>query len=199
VTQSMVFVPGSPARDGAAGRRRRFPDSLLAGLVFAVPFAGMFAVIFVAGCGGKTPAVAPVTGVVTRGGSPLAGATVVFSTVEPVAGFGRLVATGRTGDDGRFTLVTRIDSRRSASGGAVGDHRVTVSASMPPDGLTEAAYQARLDAHQQKIQTQGYAAAGDGPGPRVSALKPEFADAARTPLSAKVAGGGANDFTFAVE
>ena len=92
VTQSMVFVPGSPARVGAAGRCGRFPDSLLAGLVFAVPFAGMFAVIFVAGCGGKTPAVAPVTGVVTRGGVPLAGATVVFSTVEPVAGFGRLVA-----------------------------------------------------------------------------------------------------------
>lgn len=195
VTHCMVSERGSPAQIGAAGLRRVCVDGLLAGLVFAVLSAGMF----VAGCGGKTPAVAPVTGVVTRAGQPLAGATVVFSTVEPVAGFGRLVATGKTGDDGRFTLVTRIDARRSAPGGPVGDNRVTISASMPPDGLTEPAYQAQLDAHQQKIQAQGYAAAGDGPRPRVSALKPEFSDSARTPLAAKVASGGANDFTFAVE
>jgi len=166
----------------------------------AMPCVAMCCVAIVVGCaGGNVPVTAPVTGVVTRAGQPLAGATVVFSTVEPVAGFGRLVATGRTGDDGRFTLVTRIDSRRSAPGAAIADHRVTVSASMPPAGMTEAAYQAQLAAHQQKIDSQGLIAAGDGPGPRVSALKPEFSDSARTPLAAKVASGGANDFTFAVE
>lgn len=151
------------------------------------------------GCLGKVPPTAAVTGVVTRGGTPLAGATVVFSSVEPVAGFGTVIATGRTGDDGRFTLVTRIDARRSAPGAAVGDNRVTVSVSVPPKGLTEAAYQAQLDAHQAKIGQLGYAAAGDGPGPRVPGLKPEFSDAARTPLAAKVVSGGANEFTFAVE
>jgi hypothetical protein len=162
-------------------------------------YAALALVIFNAGCGGNAPPTAAVAGIVTSGGAPLAGATVVFSTVEPVAGFGRVIATGKTGDDGRFTLVTRIDSRRTARGAPVGENRVTVSIAVPPKGLTEAAYQAKLDAHQRKIEEQGYAAAGEGPAPRVSGLKPEFSDAARTPLTAKVVSGGANEFTFAVE
>jgi len=162
-------------------------------------YAALALLVFAGGCGGKAPPIAAVTGVVTRGGAPLAGATVVFSTVEPVADFGRVIATGRTGDDGRFTLVTRIDSRRSAAGGPVGENRVTVSVSVPPKGLTEAAYQAQLDAHQRKIEEKGYTAAGEAPPPRVSGLKPEFSDAARTPLTAKVVSGGATEFTCAVE
>ena len=91
-----------------------FPRS--GGSVGRVGLCASLALVVFSGCSGSAPPTAAVAGVVTRGGAPLAGATVVFSTVEPVAGFGRVIATGKTGDDGRFTLVTRIDSRRSAPG-----------------------------------------------------------------------------------
>ena len=152
-----------------------------------------------AGCGGSLPAVAPVKGVVTIGGQPLADATVIFHTSEPVAGFGPLVATGKTGDDGRFTLTTRVDARRSLPGAPVGSHRVSVSAFVPPDGMTEAAYQALVTAFDERVTTKGHTAAGNPPPPKVSRVKPEFGDGQRSPLTAKVEAGGANDFAFAVE
>lgn len=155
--------------------------------------------LLLAGCGGNLPAVAPVKGVVTVDGQPLAGAIVIFRTSEPVAGFGPLVATGKTGDDGRFTLTTRVDAKRSVPGAAIGGHKVTVSAFVPPDGMTEAAYQALAAAFDERVKTKGHTAAGDPPPPKVSRVKPEFGDSGRTPLSAKVEAGGANDFTFALQ
>lgn len=155
--------------------------------------------LLVGGCGGSLPAVAPVKGLVTIDGQPLAGATVIFRTSEPVAGFGPLVATGKTGDDGRFTLTTRVDARRSLPGAAVGGHRVTVSAFVPPDGMTETAYQALAAAFDERVTTKGHTAAGNPPPPKVSRVKPEFGDGQRSPLTAKVEAGGANDFAFAVE
>jgi hypothetical protein len=151
-----------------------------------------------AGCGGGGPAVAPVAGVVTFNGQPLAGATVVFRTAEAVEGFGPLVATGITGVDGRFTLLTRVDAKRSLPGAALGGHRVTVSAFVPPDGMTETQYQGLVAAFDENVKTKGHTAAGEPPPPKVSRVKPEFGDARRTPLTAKVEA-GSNEFTFAVE
>lgn len=171
----------------------------IASLRSSWPFFHGLLALALAGCGGSLPAVAPVKGVVTIGGQPLAGATVIFRTTEPVSGFGPLVATGMTGADGRFTLATRVDARRSLPGAPVGSHRVTVSAFVPPDGMTEAAYQALAAAFDERVTTKGHTAAGDPPPPKVSRVKPEFGDGRRSPLTAKVEAGGANEFTFAVE
>lgn len=72
-------------------------------------------------CNSRTagyPPLGKVTGVVTRGGQPLAGVTVLF---QPVAG-GR-ASVGVTDSTGRYTLrFTEV-----ADGAMVGDHTVTLS------------------------------------------------------------------------
>ena len=70
-----------------------------------------------AGCGGTKTI--PVEGVVLLDDQPLAGATITFT---PIAGDG-LPATGRTGQDGTFTL-TNADGR---SGALPGEYKVMVS------------------------------------------------------------------------
>jgi hypothetical protein len=87
------------------------------------------------GCGqagtGRAPT-APVAGVMTLGGQPLADVTITFT---PAAG---RPATGRTDATGRFTLSTF-----AAGDGAVpGEHRVTLSVpavDVPMPGTPEAA------------------------------------------------------------
>jgi len=71
-----------------------------------------------AGCGGKDKPI-PVEGVVLLDDQPLAGATVTFA---PLAEEG-VPATGRTGQDGKFTLATG-DGR---SGALPGEYKVMVS------------------------------------------------------------------------
>jgi len=77
----------------------------------------------VLGCSGSSgPATAPVSGLVTYKGQPLADADVSFAP----EGGGR-VATGRTDASGRFTLGTfSIDD-----GAIVGKHRVSIVALGP--------------------------------------------------------------------
>jgi hypothetical protein len=83
----------------------------------------VFAIVAVASpcCNARTaryPPLGKVTGIVTRGGQPLAGVTVLF---QPVAG-GRASA-GVTDSTGRYTLrYTEV-----ADGAMVGDHVVTLS------------------------------------------------------------------------
>jgi hypothetical protein len=87
--------------------------------------AALFAVAIVAlaspCCNSRTagyPPLGKVTGVVTRGGQPVAGVTVLF---QPVAG-GR-ASVGVTDSTGRYTLrYTEV-----ADGAMVGDHTVTLS------------------------------------------------------------------------
>lgn len=63
------------------------------------------------------PPTYPVSGVVTQGGAPVAGATVRFELAD-----GSNASTGRTDDQGKYTLSTF-----SAGDGALaGDYRVTV-------------------------------------------------------------------------
>lgn len=77
-----------------------------------------------AGCDSK-PALPPVTGVVTYGGQPLAGANVLFTPEKGIA------SGATTGPDGRFELQAN-DGRKGAE---VGKHRVSVvrpSPEVPP-------------------------------------------------------------------
>lgn len=70
------------------------------------------------GCGPRRPATFPVRGVVTVGGKPIAGATVLFQPVE-----GGVPGRGVTTDDGGFTLTTF----ESGDGAIGGRHRVAIS------------------------------------------------------------------------
>lgn len=78
------------------------------------------------GCAGG--AVAPVSGRVTLGGQPLAGAAVTFQPVKSDDGSAVTAAgsVGRTGADGRFELRL-VDPDKP--GAAIGKHRVTISTS----------------------------------------------------------------------
>lgn len=81
--------------------------------------------LMLAGCGGGAPGdlpdLIPVTGTVTQGGKPLAGALVYF---EPAKG---APSTGLTDDAGRFELQYSADH----SGAVAGMHTVRIS---KPDG-----------------------------------------------------------------
>ena len=79
--------------------------------------------VFCAGCGGGEFSVAPVSGVVTLDGEPLAGAHVSFEPVsareDNRAGPGSF---GTTDSVGRYQLET-LDER---NGAVVGNHRITI-------------------------------------------------------------------------
>jgi len=81
------------------------------------------ALVSVSGCG-EAPKFAPVSGVVTLNGKPLANATVAFA---PIAKEGSIDAgdgsAGKTNAQGEYTLTT---SRR-VPGAMVGKHRVRIS------------------------------------------------------------------------
>jgi hypothetical protein len=82
-------------------------------------------VFFVAVLGCSSKKLAPVSGRVTLNGKPLANATVSFQPIaegkSPDAGAG---STGKTDEDGRFTLKTSTGQE----GAVVGKHRVRISA-----------------------------------------------------------------------
>jgi hypothetical protein len=170
------------------------------------PFAGRWAfclaatiaiVMLAAGCGPKLPGTVPVTGLVLHKGRPLAGATVVF--VGPPTESGRpAVATGSTDPAGRFTLVTQAGRTGVAPGAVPGSHRVTVSAFVPPKGMSEAEFQRKVEAHHAAQEQKGFGAGGELPQ-KVSLLAAEFSDATKTRLSAEVTVAGPNEFSFDVE
>lgn len=92
--------------------------------------------VLLAGCGGDSFSVVPVSGMVTLDGQPLADARVAF---EPIAAVGELLAGpgshGKTDAAGRYRLET-LDGR---PGAIVGRHRVTISTAVaaPPGGANE--------------------------------------------------------------
>ncbi len=77
--------------------------------------AGLACLALAAGCD-SGPELAPVTGVVTHRGQPLAGANVMFAPENGIP------AGATTGEDGRFELVAN-DGRKGA---IPGTHRVSI-------------------------------------------------------------------------
>jgi hypothetical protein len=73
----------------------------------------------VAGCGGDGLSLAPVEGVLTYQGKPVADAGVVFSPVSPDQG---PPAYGATDAEGHYSLVTN-----NRPGAPIGEHRVSIS------------------------------------------------------------------------
>jgi len=122
-------------RRGPAGRTRR--EIIRVRLSLLVGLCGLV----LAGCGGRPagyPETAPVRGVVTLDGKPLAGASVSF---VPAAGRS---SAGMTDDDGRYKLfyTGRI------KGAMLGSHRVMLSKRVP-----DAAYQ--MTAQEKEMLASG--------------------------------------------
>jgi hypothetical protein len=88
------------------------------------------------GCGGKGPTIAPVSGLVTMNGQPLANATVTFQPMrsqdkDPGPG-----SYGKTDLNGRFTLRL-VGSDRP--GAVVGKHRVAITSGAAADTTNDRA------------------------------------------------------------
>src|SRR6267378_1545077 len=77
-----------------------------------------------AGCSGRPKNIARrVTGKVTLGGQPLAGAIVVFTPVE-----GGSPSMGKTDENGSYKLIwARSGSGRSIEGAQIGENSVSIS------------------------------------------------------------------------
>jgi hypothetical protein len=84
------------------------------------------------GCGAQA-GVVPVSGRVTLGGQPLAGAVVTFQPIRESEGTVRQLggSVGRTDADGRYEL--RL-IEPSVAGASVGNHRVTITTAKTIDG-----------------------------------------------------------------
>lgn len=85
-------------------------------LLFAASFSS-------AGCGPDGPPLVPVSGQVTLDGDPLDGAAVTFLPEDPEPG--QLGGFGKTGTDGKYTIV----NSNGGDGLAVGKYKVAVSKS----------------------------------------------------------------------
>lgn len=85
-------------------------------------FGAMVVCLMIAGCSGSGRDIARVEGTVTIDGSPLAGASVVFKPVS-----GERLGTGRTDEEGRFTMGTYLIN----DGVFVGVHLVAIEARGP--------------------------------------------------------------------
>lgn len=132
----------------------------------------------ISGCGGGSSAdIVPVTGTVKYDGQPVKNADVTF---YPTGG-GR-PASGKTDDEGKFSLTTV----NSNDGAAVGEHVITVSVSIDTS-----------DANQTPTSAEDYAVpkAGKGKGSQ-AALPPKYADKEQSGLKRTVVSGETNDFAF---
>jgi hypothetical protein len=82
--------------------------------------------LFSIGCGG--PRFVPVSGKVTLDDKPLANAMVGFYPLDAKAGTTPLTSSGRTNEQGEYTLTAVMSNSKGA---VVGKHRVSITT--PPD------------------------------------------------------------------
>lgn len=93
-------------------------------VLFLIAFA-------LAGCGGSSEKVVPVTGTVTRKGKPVAGLTVTF---VPQGGKNGTPSSAVSDEDGKYTLAI---ATTGAPGAVVGPHRVWVAVPLASKGDDE--------------------------------------------------------------
>ena len=97
---------------------------------FVQTIGSLLVVLLLVGCGGKSDGLkrAPLVGLLTLQGSPLAGASVEFTPVKGTTGPG---AIGVADDDGKFQVIS---SRRGHEGIPPGEYTVRVSLFADEDG-----------------------------------------------------------------
>lgn len=128
--------------------------------------------IVLSGCGGTKggPATIDVTGTVTLNGTPVDGATVLFSP-DIGSSDGRLASQATTDGEGRFKLSTHVGGGKFKSGIVPGKYVVAIS----------------------KLDTS---AAKNTFTPPKNLLPHKYADPKTSLLTAEVATAMANDFSF---
>ena len=118
----------------------RFPRAL-----HSLKFALMICFGVVVGCGEGDPPLAPVSGVVTLDGKPLADATVEFVAES---GWGSM---GKTDDSGRYELLYRGREK----GATTGQHKVRISTKIEqnPDSANPVVQKGRKESVPAKYNT----------------------------------------------
>jgi hypothetical protein len=173
----------------------RFNFDSRAGVRLATCLLGL---LIATGCGTGKPATVPATGVVTYEGNPVANASVVFSRNTGNIALGEM-AVGKTDANGHFELTTHFGARGSSVGAVPGKYEVTVSKQIPPNGMTEAEYQAKVDEVNKIGETGATAPRDQRPPALVEMLPPRYSAPGKTELSATVEAKETNSFTFTLK
>lgn len=156
---------------------------------------------FLVGCGGSgvpVPDTAPVTGTVTYQGKPMPGAVVLFRKGEGDLKEGG-TAMGETDASGAFTLRTFVGPKTEAEGAVPGTYKVAISKMVPPDGISEADYKAKVDEANKIAETGVILEPDQEPPARVELLPPKYSNLAETELSAEIKEGQENRVEFPLE
>ncbi|MFH1268737.1 MAG: carboxypeptidase-like regulatory domain-containing protein [Planctomycetota bacterium] len=130
----------------------------------------------------------------TYQGEPVEGATVLFTRGSGNIAEGEM-AIGKTGAGGRFELTTHVSGQADVKGAPAGAYTVTISKQIPPPGMSEAKYQAMVDAANKAAET-GPLGPGEQPPGLVEMFPPKYSVAVESELKAEVTAQGPNDFQF---
>jgi len=150
------------------------------------------------GCGPSLPATKPVTGTVLYHGKPVEGATVLFMRGSRNIAEGEM-ALGKTDANGRFELTTHFGSQTGGKGAVVGQYEVTISKKVPPPGISEAKYQAMVEAANRIAETGAGVPPHLLPPELVEMFPPQYSMVGKTTLKREVTAAGPNDFEFKLE
>jgi len=143
-----------------------------------VPVVAAVAVLVIAGCSrqpaSNRPQTVPVKGRITLGGQPLAGATISFQPDGKGNG-----ASGISDDSGGYALSTFA----AKDGAVAGKYKVAVT---KMDGAPSG----------KDMNESGYAPPTASSPPPKSLVPAQYADPAKSGLTAEVTAGAANSFDF---
>ena len=135
-----------------------------------------------AGCGDGGPTLSSVTGTLTKGGKPLAGVAVNFSTETGQS------SAGLTNSEGKFVLISATGKK----GAVVGKHKVTLSG-----GPSVAAQQTFDPVKMAAGRDKGGKRGNPGLAAPSKDFPPEYGDTTKSPLNYEVKA-GSNDFDIPI-
>lgn len=140
-----------------------------------IRFAALLLLVGTIGCGKSSsgPVTYPVSGMVTLGGTPIAGATIFFTPASSDAG--AVGATAQTDSDGSFNVRIELDLGKSSKEGLpAGDYRISIVKLENPAGEPSLSK------------------------PPKNTLPPQYAVPETSNLTASVKADGENRFEFAL-
>ncbi|MEW4561230.1 carboxypeptidase-like regulatory domain-containing protein [Bremerella sp. JC770] len=167
--------------------------------IYTLTAVALLAMTMAGGCNqSNLPATETVTGKVTYQGDPVENATIVFSRGARNIANGE-IALGKTDDQGNYTLTTHLSGQSDVAGAIAGTYQVTVSKKVPPPGMTEAQYNAKVDAVNQAAQAGSVQPAGLELPTLVEMLPRKYSSTSDTQLTADVKKDEANEISFELE
>lgn len=157
------------------------------------------AVVFAAtllGCAqSNLPKTSSVRGTVSFQGKPVENATVIFSRGSHNMNNGE-VAIGRTDANGKFQMTTHLSGKLDVGGVIPGKYMVSISKKIPPKGMSEETYQAKVETYNKATEEGLPAPPGSQPPPLVEMFPTKYSSSSSTELEAEVKESGGNSFKF---